>query len=376
MNVRNGGDSQPVNDRELTRSDVFDVLLAYKNTAVLSAGIELGVFDAIAAGASTCAAVASSQRLDPRGARLLLNGLSALGLLDSDGLTYHLPAGAEKLLVRGRPGFVGDMAKVMASKWEWDALGNLSEAVRCGGTVASENAETPQYAYWEDFAAHASAVAAPTADLMADVLDAWAAGRDRLHVLDMACGHGLYGYTLALRQRHALVWSLDWPNVLPLARERADRMGIGDRVSTIAGDMFEVGLGGPYDVVMITNVLHHFSEQRAVQLMRRAAGVMAEDGRIVLVGLTVSDAPPAAEAAAHLFSILMLVWTHQGEVHSTRAYERMLAGAGFTDAEFYPVPALPLRVIVARRAADSFPADLVEPPRRLLAEPGRPPQQP
>lgn len=369
-----GKSGQPAGG-ELTRADVFDMLLAYKNTAVLTAGIELGVFDAVAAGARTCAEVAGRQELDPRGTRLLLNALAALGLLDSDGRAYQLPAGAEKLLVRGRPGFVGDMARVMASRWEWEALSNLPEAVRHGGTVAPQHAETPGYAYWEDFAAHASAVAAPTADLMAEVLGPWAARQHRLHVLDMACGHGLYGYTLALRQQHARVWSLDWPNVLPLALDRATRMGVGDRVATIAGDMFEVGLRGPYDVVMITNVLHHFSEQRAVQLLRRAAGVMTPEGRIALVGFTVSDAPPAAEAAAHLFSILMLIWTHQGEVHSARAYERMLSEAGFTDLEIHPVPALPLRVIVARPAAGSRAAGLVESPRGLVAEPGHPRRQ-
>jgi C-methyltransferase len=350
MTVQAGQMSDRADQAELTPPDVFDMLLAYKNTAVLSAAIDLGVFDAIAAGASTAAQVASRQQLDQRGAKLLLNALAALGLLTCDGPDYRLVAGAEKILVRGRPGFVGDMSKVMASTWEWAALAGLPDAVRRGGTVAPQNAETPGYAYWEDFAAYAAAVAAPTAKLMADVLGPWAAQRDRLDVLDVACGHGLYGFTLAARQPHARIWSLDWPNVLPLARERAARMGVADRVSTIAGDMFDVDLGGPYDVVMITNVLHHFSEARAVRLLSRAAGVLAPDGRIVLVGFTVSDAPPATEAAAHLFSILMLIWTSEGEVHSEHAYERMLAESGFTDATLHPVPGLPLRVIVARRA--------------------------
>jgi C-methyltransferase len=348
MTLHHDADRPQPDSRELRRSDVFDMLLAYKNTAVLTTGIELGIFDAIAAGASTATEVARSQSLDPRGTKLLLNALSSLGLLESDGNTYGLVTGAEKLLVRENPGFVGDMAKVMASAWEWDALRSLPDAVRYGGTVVAEHAETPQYAYWEDFAAHASAVAAPAAELTSDMLGTWAAGRGRLDVLDMACGHGLYGYTLAARYPNARVWSLDWPNVLPVALARADRMGIADRVSTIAGDMFEADLGGPYDAVMITNVLHHFSQERATELLRRAAGVLAEDGRIVVVGLTVSDAPPTEDAAGHLFSILMLIWTHEGEVHSLREYQEMLHGTGFTDVESRNVAASPLWVITAR----------------------------
>lgn len=348
MTLHHEAERPRADSRELSRSDIFDMLLAYKNTAVLTTGIELGIFDAIAAGASTAAEVAHQQSLNPRGTKLLLNALSSLGLLDSDGITYALVGGAEKLLVRGNRGFVGGMAKVMASTWEWDALRSLPDAVRRGGTVVAQHAETPEYAYWEDFAAYADAVAAPAAELTSDMLSVWATGRERLNVLDMACGHGLYGYTLATRYPNARVWSLDWPNVLPVAVARADRMGIADRVRTIAGDMFEADLGGPYDTVMITNVLHHFSRSRAAELLRRARSVLAEDGRIVVVGLTVSDAPPAEDAAAHLFSILMLIWTHEGEVHSLQDYQRMLHGTGFTDVESRNVAALPLWVISAR----------------------------
>ena len=336
--------------RELRRSDVFDMLLAYKNTAVLNTGIELGVFDAIAAGASTAGEVARTQSLDPRATRLLLNALSSLGLLDSDGSTYRLPAEADKLLVRGSPDFIGDMAKVMASKWEWDALSTLPDAVRHGGTVAAQHAETPEYAYWEDFAAYAGAVASPAARLTAEVLAAWADGRERLNVLDMACGHGLYGYTFAARQPAARIWSLDWANVLPVALARAAKMGIADRVDTVTGDMFEVDLGGPYDAVFITNVLHHFSSARATELLRRARAVLAPDGRIAVVGFTVSDSPPAEDAAAHLFSILMLIWTHEGEVHSLEDYDRMLHDAGFTGTQSHQVPESPLWVLTARPA--------------------------
>lgn len=358
ISVPDARDSKP-----FTPADVFEMLLAYKTTAVLSAGIELGIFDAVGAGANSAAEIAKRQQINPRGARLLLNALAALELLDYDGVAYRLPAGVATFLVRGRPGYVGDMAKVMASKWEWNALIELPAAVRRGGTVEADNAETPGYEYWEDFAAFASAVAAPTAEVLADTLGSWAAQRNRLSVLDMACGHGLYGYTLARRQPHARVWSLDWANVLPFAREHAELMGVGDRVSMIAGDMFDVPLGGPYDVVLVTNVLHHFSERRATKLLRRAAAALADDGKIALVGFTVGDGLPPQDAAAHLFSILMLIWTSEGEVHSARGYERMLAEAGFVNARLHSVPRLPLSVIIADRTPG--------PPGNRPSAPGR-----
>jgi cyclopropane fatty-acyl-phospholipid synthase-like methyltransferase len=333
-----------------TPPQIFDMLLAYKTTSMLVAGIEVGVFDLLAAGPMTAPSVADAVGLPVRGVRLLLAGLAALGLLDGDGSTYTLTEGSAQHLVRGEPGYVGDMARVMASSWEWDAFGRLTDAVRQGGPVVAEDAETPQYAYWEDFAAYAGAVARPTAGLAAATLAPWASRRPRLHVLDVACGHGMYGYTLAATQPHARVWSLDWPNVLPEARKHAAEMGLADRVEAIPGDMFEVPLGGPYDVAMVTNVLHHFAPERGVTLLRRVADARAEDGRLVLVGFVTGDGqPPARDAAAHLFSVLMLVWTQAGEVHSEATYQQMLDAAGFSTGQFHPVPNLPLFVIVSER---------------------------
>jgi C-methyltransferase len=336
--------------RPLAPPAIFEMMQAYKSTALLASGIELGIFDDLASGEADAAPVAARLGLDERAARLLLNALAALGLLTSDGRSYGLTEGAATHLVRGRPGYVGDMAKVIASRWEWDALQRLPEAVRRGGAVVGEHAETPEYAYWEDFAAYAGAVAGPTARRAAAALAPWAAGRSSLDVLDVACGHGLYGFTLAVEQPHARVWSLDWPNVLPIALGHAERMGVAGRVSTIAGDMFEVPLGGPFDVVMITNVLHHFAEDRAHALLGRAREVLRPGGKLVVVGFTFEEGPPAADPQPHLFSILMLVWTTQGEVHSTAAYRRMLTDAGFSDVAMHSVPGLPLRVMLADRA--------------------------
>jgi ubiquinone/menaquinone biosynthesis C-methylase UbiE len=332
---------------DLAPPAIYEMMQAYKVTALLGTAIELGVFDRLSRGRADAAAVACDIRVAPRGARLLLNGLAALGLVESDGLTYGLGAGAERHLVRGRPGFVGDMSRVMASEWEWEAMRRLPDAVRHGGPVIPQHAETPAYAYWEDFAAYAGAVASPTARRAAEALAPWASERASLDILDMACGHGIYGFTLVRQHPRARVWSLDWPNVLPVTREHAERMGVAERFSTIAGDMFEVPLGGPYDVVMVTNVLHHFSEERGVELLRRAAAAITAGGRVVLVGFTVADGAPASDPAPHLFSVLMLTWTFHGEVHSAAAYERMLVAAGFRDATLHDVPSLPLRVIVA-----------------------------
>jgi ubiquinone/menaquinone biosynthesis C-methylase UbiE len=333
---------------DISRESLFRLMQAYKSTSLLRAGIELGVFDLLT-DRTTAASVALGIGADPRGTRILLNALAALHLAQADGEYFWLSPGVEKLLVRAHPEYVGDMVHVFASDWEWDALKRLSAAVCKGGTVMPEHAETPEYKYWEDFAAYAPIVAKPTAEVLAAALDGWADDRPSLDVLDLACGHGIYGFTVARQYPQAAVWSLDWPNVLRLTEKHAVRLGVRDRTEFIAGDMFEAPLGGPYDLVLITNVLHHFSTERATQLLARAASVLKPGGRVGIVGFTTTDAPPAEDPAPHLFSVLMLVWTFDGEVHSAQAYHQMLATTGFTGVQTHTVPRLPFRVLLADR---------------------------
>jgi len=332
-----------------TPPEFFDLMLAYKNSALLKAGVELGVFELLAQGPSTAATVAQKLTIAERGARLLLNALAALGLLSSDGSSYQLTSSAAKYLVPGQPGYLGDMAHVMVSRWEWEAFGTLPDAVRHGGPVVSEHAETPRYGFWEHMAAFSGAVGRPVAEVTAAYLQPWAANRDRLNILDVGCGHGIFGFTLAAQHAHARVWSLDWPNVLDQTQKHAERFGLSDRSTMVPGDMFEAPLDGPYDVVLIANVMHHFSADRGTALLERLAGAMAPDGRIVLAGFLTHDGPPEQDTAAHLFSVLMLVWTHAGEVHSQETYLQMLRTAGFGSARVQPVPGLPLSIIVAER---------------------------
>ena len=339
-----------VTTRRVTVPALSEMLQAYKSTALLNTALELGLFDAIDQGARSVSEIAGRLDLDERGARLLLNALAAIGLLESDGTQYSLPEGAADLLVRGRRSFVGDMRKVLASEWEWDAIRRLPEAVRSGHTVVHEHAETPDFGYWQDFASYAGVVAQPMADKAAQVLSDWTSARPSLDILDVACGHGLYGFTLARHQPQAQVWSLDWESVLPIARANAERLGVADRAHEIAGDMFEVSLGGPYDVVFITNVLHHFSEERGVELLKRVTPVLRPGGKLVLIGFTVNEGPPIEDPAPHLFSVLMLVWTAKGEVHSTATYDRMLVAAGFRPAVVHDVPPFPLKILVAEPA--------------------------
>jgi 2-polyprenyl-3-methyl-5-hydroxy-6-metoxy-1,4-benzoquinol methylase len=343
-------ESTPTTAPAVTRQRLYRMMRVYKETALLRAGVRTGVFDALAEGPADVADVAARLGGAERGVRLLLDALAALELVTTTGDgRYDLDAGARELLVRAAPTYYGGMVDVVASAEEWDALRDLDAAVLAGGSVRDVDAETPGYAYWETFAQSVGPVTVPTAHLLGDLLEPWAAGREGLRILDLACGHGIYGFTLATRWADARVTGVDWANVTAITARHAAEQGLADRFTPVPGDMFTTPVEGEQDLVLVTNVLHHFSEERATELLRRAAADLAPGGRIGVVGFVASDVP-ARDPEPYLFSILMLVWTSAGEVHSEAAHRRMCAAAGLEIEATRQVPGLPFHVLTARRA--------------------------
>jgi len=329
---------------------VIQTLLAYKKSALLRAGIELGVFARLAAQPATADEIARDLELAPRGSRILLNALVSIDALEEADGIYRLAPVTAETLDPAREGYLGNVSVCLTSPWEWEAMGRLPDAVRRGGPVTAEHVDKLDFPYFEEFAVHGTALSGPMAARVAGTIDDWAAQRERLHVLDLACGMGVYGFTIAQRHPQARVWSVDSSEVLKITEKHAARMGVADRAETIAGDMFTLDLGGPYDLVLITNVLHHYSPERATELLRRAAEVTNPGGKLILVGLTADDGPVRDNPDAHLFSLLMLVWTEYGEAPSVGYFQRLLSSTGYKDMQLHRHAGSPFRTIIADRA--------------------------
>jgi C-methyltransferase len=318
-------------------------------TAILQAAVQLGVFDQLAEGKDQVGSIASGVGADERGTRILLNALAALSIVDTADGNYALSPLADAFLVSSRPTYLGGMLNIMAGSWAWTGYPRLADAVRAGGTILEEHAETPGHEFWEAFAPSSVGVAVPAANALAEILGPWAAERDGLEVLDIACGSGLYSLTLVAQQPGARTTLLDWANVLELTRTNVEKMSLGGRTSYIEGDVFEVPLGGPYDLVVGSHIFHHFSEERCLELLRRLYDTLKPGGRLAINDFVPGGSVPADEPFPFLFSVIMLTWTREGEAYPLNTYERLLAKAGFGRVEVQPSVGMPSSFIIAER---------------------------
>ncbi|HEX8558194.1 MAG TPA: class I SAM-dependent methyltransferase [Pyrinomonadaceae bacterium] len=321
----------------------FETANAYQRSAALKAAVELELFTAVGEGARDPRALAARCGASERGARILADYLVVIGFLTKDGGAYGLTPDSAVFLDRRSPAYVGGALDFLLAPSLLAGFEDLAGAVRKGGTVIPEGgtvaAENP---LWVKFARAMAPLAAPAAEALAR-----AAGREgKLKVLDVAAGHGLYGIAFARHNPEAEVVALDWPAVLEVAKEHARAAGVAERHTVIEGDAFGADFGGPYDLVLLTNFLHHFDPPTCEQLLRKVRAALADGGAAVTLEFVPDEGrvtPPIPAA----FSLTMLAGTPGGDAYTFAELQAMFARAGFARSEARPLPASSQQVVIS-----------------------------
>lgn len=327
---------------------VFDTANAFQRTEALKAAVELDLFTHLAAGRTTAADLAAACGAAPRGVRILADYLTILGFLRKDGDRYALTPDAETFLNRESPAYLGGVLEFVLSPPLLESFRSLTAAVRKGGTATSaEGTVSPNNPVWVAFARAMAPMMRLPAELLAGLI-----GGDRhqpLRVLDVAAGHGLFGLAVARHYPNATVTALDWEAVLAVATENAERAGVADRLTLLPGSAFEVDWGGPYDLVLLTNFLHHFDPPVCERLAAKAYAALAPGGRALTLEF-VPDADRVSPPATAGFALTMLATTAAGDAYTFAEYERMFAAAGFERSEFHPLPPTAQQAVVSYKA--------------------------
>ena len=325
----------------------FETINAYQRTAALRTAIELELFASIGEGAATVPEIASRSKAAERGVRILCDYLVVMGFLTKDGSRYGLTADTAMFLDRRSPGYLGGAVGFLGSPALTTGFQDLTAAVRKGGTALSaEGLLAPEHPMWVEFARSMMPMMALPAELMAKLLEA---GRgDRWKVLDIAAGHGMFGITLARHNPNAQIVAVDWANVLEVAKENAKAAGVADRYRVLSGSAFEADFGDGYDLVLLTNLLHHFDAAGCETLLRKVHTALRPGGRVAVLEFVPNDdrvSPPIPAS----FALIMLSNTPAGDAYTFAEYQKMFRNAGFSSSELHPLPPTFQHLVVGRK---------------------------
>ena len=325
----------------------FQTINAHQRTEALKAAIELEVFTAIGEGNTTAVEIAKRCQASEKGIRVLCDFLTIHGMLTKDGDQYGLTLDSATFLDKRSPAYLGGTVEFLCSPMLTEGAKHIAEAVRKGGTVMENDGTIgPENPVWVKFARAMGAMMALPAHLIAKLIDPNA--DRRLKILDIAAGHGLFGLAFATNNPQAEITAVDWPAVLEVAKDNAHNMGVADRYHTNEGSAFDVEFGSGYDLVLLTNFLHHFDPPTCETLLRKVHSALTDGGRAVTLEFIPNEdrvTPPDAAS----FSMMMLTSTPSGDAYTFSELEKMFGNAGFSRSTLHPLPPTIQQVVVSEK---------------------------
>ena len=330
----------------LTPQALQQLLFAFIKSGLLKTAVDLELFTHIARGRHTAAAIAAAAGADERAVRIVLDALCAQELVRKEGDRYTLDPLVETMLVKDSPAYAGAFTHITLNPRLWQAVGQLTEIVR-SGRVPEAIVAQPEHEFWVEFSESSEQMSAIGANAVADqlLLDA----QRPAELLDVAVGSGVYGFTALERYPRARLTSLDWANVLAHARTIAERRGVAERVTWLAGSAFDAPLPpAHFDAVLMSHVLHHFAPDENVALASRLFAALKPGGQLLVHDFIPDDARAAHEPAL-LFAVVMLATTERGNAYTFAELRQMLEAAGFRYLSLHPVAMGGSSVISARR---------------------------
>ena len=284
----------------------------FRASRVVLTANNFAVFEHLRAPA-TAAGVAGIVGLDARAAGILLDALTALGLLVKTGSKYRNTPLAKQFLQKDSPLYQGDLLRHADTLWK--SWSGLDEVVKSGAPNRSAGRDHESFIR----AMHNNAVFRVKGVIKAIDL------RGVKKALDLGGGPGTYSRELA--SKGIAVTLFDLPNTVEIAREILAAAKAGN-IDFLSGDFHADDIGSEYDLVFVSQIFHAYSADDNRVLLTKARDALNPKGRIAIQEFLL-EKDRAHPVPGALFSVNMLVNTAAGRCYTQQEMKQWLAQTGF-----------------------------------------------
>ena len=299
----------------------------YWYSCTLHAGVKLDLFSRIEAGDTTAEEIAGRLELDMRGVSVLLNALTAMGLIVKNGSRYANSSSGRTFLVKESPKYIGYM--LMHHHHLVEAWSRLDQAVRSGGPVRERGVLDDVKR--ESFLMGMFNMAMGIAPGLADEIDL----SGRRHLLDLGGGPGTYAIHFCLVNPGLKATIADLSTSRPFAEKTISRFGLSDRITFAPCNYLEDTIDGRYDVAWLSHVLHGDGPDECQMIINKAAATIEPGGRMMIHDFILNNTSDGPLFPA-VFSLNMLVNTDKGRSYTEIQIREMMTKAGLRNIERLP----------------------------------------
>lgn len=309
---------------------LYDLGTAFWASGALIAAVKLNLFTHLDNGPLTLEATARRLGTNKRWTDKLLVACSALGLIEKRDNQFSNTAAAADLLVEGKPYYQGEFLTYLGTTW--DRFGNLDHTLQTGQRNDAEDdgakrGDEKINRAWI-MSSHNIAMSGQ-AEALARVLDL--KGRKRL--CDVCSGPGTYAAVLCLQNPELHATVLDEQEIIPVAQELISRFNLQDRITVKPAQLLYGSYGEEHDVVLLSGVLHGFSEANCKKILRKAFNSLESGGMIVIQEMLLDH-----DEAKPLFPALFSLNMTMGASYSAEEIMKWLLDTGFIKVQVKDIP--------------------------------------
>lgn len=311
--------------RELSLADIFQIGY-YWETKILLTAVKLDLFTALKGQSLSVTEMAGALNLNPRALELVMNALVAMRVLIKKDKLYTNTSVAERHLVQSGSDYVGHLLLLHDS--EWSHWGHLEQTVRTGQSPVTQHVfETNP-----DLGVHVLTVL----DRIGRASGQGLAERIPLGgakcLLDIGGGAGTNAIALCLKHPELSATIFDLHQTLKVAKRNVERAGLENRINLQGGNFHTDAFQGPYDIAVMSDILHYQNDKANAALVEKVYGCLREGGRLIIKDrfLDPSRTSPAWTTA---FAVHIMVNTECGECFTIQECGRWLEQAGFRIVE-------------------------------------------
>jgi len=312
--------------------DLQELLWSFAAHRVLTAAGRTGVLEALAAEPLHADELAGRLGLEPAATAKVVRALEALGLVTREAGGCRVAPGLREVFAPGEGSLVPFLDHSHDLYLRWGE--NLEGWIRGEPwTTKVRDADGVRR-----FAAAMRAMAGCWIPAAVRLLEPGSARR----LLDVGGGSGALARACceASPDLEAVVFDTGETCEVGIAETAATPLA--KRVSFVAGDYIADDLGSGFDLVLLANVLHQETAERAETLVRRCARALAPGGRLAVIDFSID---PGGSPVGALFAINMRSF---GDTHDEATIRGWLQGAGLeAPARLDPGPQR--WIIMARR---------------------------
>ncbi len=337
------GKSESTGGGESSPDTILRIGMGFIGSRFLLEASELNLFEKLGSNSMNLAEIAGAISLPERTARILVDGISALGLIEKDSQGRYRNGPAAMSFLTGR--FPADLNPMLRfwSRFEYRDFERLGRVLKRPAEAAGWNVPAEQQ---ELFSTAVQSMTAGVANALPGVYDF----SQHRSVADLGGGTGSLLVPICSRYPELECTLFEIPNTARVARDILAKRSTGSlplaaRIRVVEGDLMKDPVPGGHDAYILSSVIHVFSPEHARDLLRNVRRSVSPGARLLLIDFWMTE-DYLAPLPGPLMAGVFLLRSGEGDVYRVSDVKGWLEETGWKFREHKAVSG-PQSLIIA-----------------------------